>query len=142
MRTHTRTHTRATHTLQSDKPSSHLATTGNAHTYPRPNGDQLTAQPCALRLCIKATSDSRDRAKWRRERVVSWGRPTNLFKVYLPQDGHTALVSGKCHPLSVCCSPLTDPTLEQNSTEQGWGGRTLHMDGLFHSRVPLSCYRH
>ena len=60
-----------TNTTVADKPSSHLATTGHAHTHPRPNGGQLSARPCALRLCIKAISDSKDRTEWRRERVVS-----------------------------------------------------------------------
>ena len=63
----------ATHTITivPDTPSSHLATTGHAHNHPRPNGGQLSAWPCALRLCIKATSDSRDRTEWRRERGMS-----------------------------------------------------------------------
>ena len=49
-----------------------------------------------------------------------------------------ALVSGKCHPFTVCCSPA-DSTTEQNSTEQGWGGKTLHMDSplLFQSDLKL-----
>ena len=51
------------HTTVPDKPSSHLATIGHTHTYPRHNVGQLSAPPCALRLCIKATNDSRDRTE-------------------------------------------------------------------------------
>ena len=60
-----------TNTTVPDTPSSHLATTGHTHTHPGPNGGQLSARPCALRLCIKAISDSKDRTEWRRERGVS-----------------------------------------------------------------------
>ena len=52
-------------------------------SHPKPNCGRLSAWLCALRLCIKATSDSRDRTEWRRKTVVSWGRPTNQFKIYL-----------------------------------------------------------
>ena len=66
-----------TNTTVPDKPSSHLATTGHAHTHPRPNGGQLSAKPCALRLCIKATSDSRDRLSGGgRESCPEAGQPT------------------------------------------------------------------
>ena len=46
-----------------------------------------------------------------------------------------ALVSGKCHPLTVCCSPLTDTTLEQNSPKQA--GMARHSTWM--TPLPLQC---
>ena len=58
-----------------DTPFSHLATTGHAHTYPIPNGSQLSALPCALRLCIKATTS---RSTCHRTDTLLWSQESAL----------------------------------------------------------------